>query len=162
MSEKFDVLEEYTEKDRYLIFLLEKEFYGIELEVVLEIICMQAITEIPQLPAFVKGIINLRGRIIPVIDMRLKLKKPEQPYNDRTCIIVLEFNEIVIGLIVDKVSDVEKLSENNIDFFEQSCRCFKNKYIKGIGKTQNKMCLILDYQKLLSEEEIEGLKELEC
>lgn len=101
--EQEDYIEEDTLKGRYLIFTLDKETYGVEIKYVTEIIGIQTITEIPELPEYVKGIINLRGKIIPVMDVRLRFKKEPKEYNDRTCIIVLDIRDLTIGLIVDRV-----------------------------------------------------------
>ena len=91
-------LEEDTQKGRYLTFGLGNEAYGIEIEHVTEIIGIQAITELPELPEYIRGIINLRGKIIPVMDVRLRFKKEFREYNDRTCIIVIDISGISIGL----------------------------------------------------------------
>src|SRR6056297_1474388 len=104
--------EEDTQKGKHLIFDLEGEYYGLDIRYVIEIIGMQKITMVPELPDYVKGIINLRGNIIPVIDVRKKFNKEEKDYTDRTCIIVIQVNEISIGLVVDKVSEVLTISEN--------------------------------------------------
>ena len=109
-----DIMEfEDTQKGRVLTFSLDKESYGIDIKYVIEIIGMQSITKIPELPDYIKGVINLRGKIIPVIDVRLKFKKEGKEYNDRTCIIVVDINGISIGLIVDSMLD------NNILYAEE-------------------------------------------
>ncbi|NLN46382.1 MAG: purine-binding chemotaxis protein CheW, partial [Clostridiaceae bacterium] len=92
-------VEEDTLKDKYLTFALGKDVYGIEIRHITEIIGIQHITEVPEVPSYVRGIINLRGRIVPVIDVRLKFGKAALPYNDRTCIIVVELEALVIGMI---------------------------------------------------------------
>ena len=152
-------LEEDTQKGKFLTFSLENEFYGIEIKYVIEIIGLQPITEVPELPEYIKGIINLRGKIIPVMDVRLRFKKPYREYNDRTCVIVIEINHISIGLIVDSVSEVLSIQEENIvpppDINKSG-----NKYIKGIGKVGNEVKLILNCDKLLSDNEIENLGNL--
>ncbi|NLM79860.1 MAG: purine-binding chemotaxis protein CheW, partial [Clostridiales bacterium] len=109
MSE-FLALEQIVDDDpqdgRYLTFSLDSECYGIEIKYVTEIIGIQPITEVPEMPEYIKGIINLRGRIIPVMDVRLRFKKPFREYDERTCIIVIEIRDIVLGLIIDRVSEV--------------------------------------------------------
>ncbi|MEN8908222.1 MAG: chemotaxis protein CheW, partial [Clostridiales bacterium] len=105
---------EDTQKDKYLTFQLDKESYGIEIKYVTEIIGIQKITEIPELPNFVKGIINLRGKIIPVIDVRLKFGKQYKEYNDRTSIVVIEIKDTLVGLIFDVVSEVLSIVDSNI------------------------------------------------
>jgi len=152
-------LEEDTQKGRFLTFSLDKESYGIEIKYVTEIIGMQAITEIPELPGYVKGIINLRGKIIPVIDVRLRFKKVPKEYNDRTCIIVIDINDVSIGLIVDSVSEVLTIPEEGIVEPPRMDKGFGNRYIKSIGKVGNDVKLLLDCEKILTEDEFEELSE---
>jgi purine-binding chemotaxis protein CheW len=155
--------EEDTQKDKYLIFSIGKQYYGIDIKYVIEIIGIEPITEVPELPNYVKGVINLRGKIIPVMDVRLKFKKEEKEYDDRTCIIVVEIGDICIGLIIDRVLEVANINENNISPPPKtsSNKENSNKYIKGIGKIQDEVRLLIDCQKLLEEEEIEELKDKE-
>lgn len=159
MEEALQV-EEDTQKDKYLTFFLGKEDYGIEIRFVTEIIGIQAITEVPELPDYVKGIINLRGKIIPVMDVRLRFKKESREYNDRTCVIVIDIREISIGLIVDTVSEVLSIAEQDIVPPPELSKGFHNRYIKGIGKVGNEVKLLLDCDKLLNDYEVEGLSAL--
>lgn len=152
-------MEEDTQKGRFLTFSLGKENYGIEIKYVTEIIGIQAITEIPELPEYVKGIINLRGKIIPVMDVRLRFKKEPREYNDRTCVIVIDIKDISIGLIVDSVSEVLSIAEQDIVEPPQMNKGFNNRYIKRIGKVGNDVKLLLDCEKLLTEDELEDLSE---
>lgn len=148
--------EEDTQKDKFLVFTLGNEFYGIEIKYVTEIIGIQPITEVPELPEYIRGIVNLRGKIIPVMDVRLRFRKIFREYNDRTCVIVIDIAGVSIGLIIDSVSEVLVIPENQIvvppDIGREG-----NKYIKGIGKNGNEVKLILDCEKLLNEDETEGL-----
>ena len=155
--------EEDTQKDKYLIFSIGNQSYGIDIEYVIEIIGIEPITEVPELPDYVKGVINLRGKIIPVMDVRLKFKKEPKEYDDRTCIIVVEISNISIGLIIDRVLDVVNIDEKNISPQPKtnSNKDNTNKYIKGIGKVQNEIRLLIDCYKLIEEEEIEELKNKE-
>ena len=143
-------LEDDTLKGRYLTFLLGNESYGIEVRYVTEIIGLQAITEIPELPEYVRGIINLRGKIIPVMDVRLRFKKEPKDYNDRTCVIVVDINDISIGLIVDTVSEVITILEDDIVEPPEMNKGFSNRYIKNIGKYGDEVKLLLDCGKLLT------------
>jgi purine-binding chemotaxis protein CheW len=152
-------VEQDTQKGRYLTFSLGKESYGIEINYVTEIIGIQAITELPELPEYVKGIINLRGKIIPVMDVRLRFKKEPKDYNDRTCIIVVDINNLLIGLIVDSVAEVITILEQDIVEPPQLNKGGNNKYIKEIGKVGNDVKLLLDCEKLLTQEELEDLSE---
>ena len=142
-----------TQKNKFLTFLLGKESYGIEIKYVSEIIGMQEITHVPQLPDYVKGIINLRGKIIPVMDVRLRFKLKAKEYSDRTCIIIIEISDILIGLIVDSVSEVITIPEQNIQEPPQMSKNANNRYIKGIGKIGDSVKLLLDCMKLISDED---------
>lgn len=153
-------MEEDTQKNRYLTFSLGKETYGIEIKYVTEIIGLQVITEIPELPKYIKGIINLRGKVIPVMDIRLRFKKEELEYNDRTCVIVVDINDISIGIIVDSVAEVLTIPEVDIVEPPQMNKGFNNRYIKSIGKVGESVKLLLDCEKLLNEDELEDLSEV--
>ncbi|WP_186431392.1 chemotaxis protein CheW [Clostridium sp. BSD9I1] len=153
-------MEEDTQKNRYLTFSLGKETYGIEIKYVTEIIGLQVITEIPELPKYIKGIINLRGKVIPVMDIRLRFKKEALEYNDRTCVIVVDINDISIGLIVDSVAEVLTIPEVDIVEPPQMKKGFNNRYIKSIGKVGESVKLLLDCEKLLNEDELEDLSEV--
>jgi purine-binding chemotaxis protein CheW len=153
-------LEEDTQKGRFLTFSVGKEEYGIEIKYVKEIIGIQDITEVPELPNYVKGIINLRGKIIPVMDVRLRFKKEPKEYNDRTCIVVIDIDEISIGLIVDNVSEVLTIEEENIVPPPDLKTGFHNRYVKGIGKVGSEVKLLLDCEKVLSDDEMDIFKEV--
>lgn len=152
---QIDVLElmeqEDTQKGKFLTFSMGSEMYGIEIQYVIEIIGIQAITEVPELPEYIKGIINLRGKIIPVMDVRLRFYKPFMEYNDRTCIIVIDIDDTYIGLIVDSVSEVLSIPEGEI-VDPPEVNKTGNRYIKGIGKVDNEMKLILDCYRLLDRD----------
>lgn len=161
-KEGFDIFsEEDTQKGKYLTFELGSESYGIGIEYVTEIIGILPITEVPELPDYMRGIMNLRGRIIPVMDMRLRFKKAFVPYGERTCIIVVDIAESSVGLIVDSVSEVTTISDENIVVKPMLSSGVSNQYIKGIGKIQNEVKLLLDCEKLLSVGDLEALESAE-
>lgn len=147
---------EDTQKGKYLTFSVGKEEYGIEIRHVTEIIGIQEITQVPELPDYLKGIINLRGKIIPVMDVRVRFKKEPKEYNDRTCIIVVDIEDIAVGLIVDHVAEVLVIGENDIVPPPDGKSGFHNRYVKGIGKVGNAVKLLLDCDKLLNDGEIEA------
>lgn len=148
-----EMLEEDTQKGRYLIFALDNELYGIEIRYITEIIGLQPITAVPELPKFICGIINLRGKIIPVMDVRLRFHKNFREYDDRTCVIIIDLLNLTMGMIVDSVEEVLSIPDSEIvDPSEVSMVI--NKYIKGIGKVDNEVKLLLDCSKLLSVEDI--------
>lgn len=149
-------IEEDTQKEKYLTFLLDSESYGIGINNVIEIIGIHPITLVPELPDYIKGIINLRGKIIPVMDVRLRFKKAFREYNDRTCIIVVDINDLSIGLIVDSVSEVLVIPDQDI-IPPPNLNKVNNKYIKGIGKIGKEVKLILDCDKLISDKEADIL-----
>lgn len=153
-------MEEDTLKGRYLTFTIGNECYGIEIKYVTEIIGMQEITEIPELPEYVKGIINLRGKIIPLMDIRLRFKKEPREYNDRTCVIVVDIKDLSLGLIVDSVAEVLTIPEEDIVEPPQMNKNINNRYIKNIGKVGSDVKLLLDCERLLTEGELEELSSL--
>lgn len=152
-------MDEDTQKGKFLTFSLGNEYYGLEISYVTEIIGIQPITEIPELPDYVKGIVNLRGKIVPVMDVRLRFKKAFREYNDRTCIIVIDIKDISIGLIVDSVSEVLTIPDSNI-VPPPDMKAAQNKYIKGIGKVESEIKLLLDCEKMLTDDEATNFNNL--
>lgn len=150
---------EDTQKDKFLTFNLGDESYGIEIMYVTEIIGIQPITEVPELPDYIRGIINLRGKIIPVMDVRIRFKKSTREYDDRTCVIVIDIRDISIGLIVDCVSEVVTIPETEIvpppDLNKSGSR-----YIKGIGKVGSDVKLILNCERMLNEDESDSISNI--
>lgn len=151
---------EDTQRGKFLAFSVGKEAYGIEIKFVTEIIGIQDITEVPELPDYVKGIINLRGKIIPVIDVRLRFKKEAKVYNDRTCIVVIDIKATSVGLIVDNVAEVITIEDSNIVPPPDIKTGFHNRYVRGIGKVGSEIKLLLDCDKLLNDEELDKITEL--
>jgi len=148
--------EEDSQKDKYLTFFIDDECYGIEIRYVTEIIGLQKITPVPEMPDFVRGIVNLRGKIIPVMDVRIRFNKPFQEYMERTCIIVIDVHELTVGLIVDSVAEVISIPSGDVvappDLNKRGDR-----FVMGIGKVGNEVKLLLDCEKLLTEQETEQL-----
>ena len=136
-------------ENMYLIFNVKEEAYGVSIGVVTEIVGMQRIVEVPDVPAYIKGVINLRGQVIPVMDVRLRFAMPEQAYDDRTVIIVLEDNDIKTGLIVDGVSDVQELVDEDVSPPPRKELSNDKGLIKGIGQTDDQVYFLLDVEKLL-------------
>ncbi|HWP80941.1 MAG TPA: chemotaxis protein CheW [Candidatus Acidoferrum sp.] len=146
--------EEDDMKGRFLTFQVDRELFGIELRNVMEIVGIQPITQMPEMPDYIKGIVNLRGKIIPVMDVRLRFGKSAIEYHDRTCIIVIDFDGISIGLIVDSVSEVLAIPDADIAEKPEIGSMRSRGYINNIGKIGERVILLLDCQKLLSEEEL--------
>jgi purine-binding chemotaxis protein CheW len=152
--------EEDTQKGKFLTFSLGNESYGIEIKFVTEIIGIQPVTEVPELPEYIRGIINLRGKIIPVMDVRLRFRKPFFEYNERTCIIVIDIKDISIGLIVDRVSEVLSIPDEDIAPPPDINKTAGNRFIKGIGKVENEVKLLLDCEMFLQEDEVIALENI--
>jgi len=152
-------MEEDTQKDRYLTFIIGSESYGIGVRYVTEITGMQPITGVPELPEYINGIINLRGQIIPVMDVRIRFKKEPKEYTDRTCIIIVNIEHLRMGLIVDRVSEVITIPEQDIVEPPQANLSAGSRYIHKIGKVGSDVTLLLDCKKLLTEEELEDISE---
>lgn len=152
--------EEDTQKGRFLTFSLGEESYGIEIRCVTEIIGIQPITQIPELPLYIKGIINLRGKIIPVMDVRLRFGKLFRDYNDRTCIIIIDIGNLSIGLIVDSVSEVISIPDSDIVMPPDMSQA-GGRYIKGIGKVGTAVKLLLDCDRLLNDNEVKSITNVE-
>jgi len=148
--------EEDSQRDKYLTFVVDGDTYGIEIRYVTEIIGLQKITPVPDMPAFVRGIINLRGKIIPVMDMRVRFNKPFREYMERTCIIVVDIRNLSIGLIVDSVAEVVNIPAGAVAPPPELTRR-GNRFIMGIGQAAGEVKLLLDCEKLLTEEETEQL-----
>jgi purine-binding chemotaxis protein CheW len=149
---------------KYLTFALGNEEYGLEILKVREIIGMMEITGVPQTPDYVKGIINLRGRVIPVIDLRLKFGLPPAEYTERTCIIVVEVRgetgAIQMGIVVDSVSEVLNIIGDDIEPTPTFGTRLQTQYILGIAKVKGRVKILLDIGKVLTDEEMLGLESM--
>lgn len=156
MEDYVDPYERDTQKGKYMTFKSGKEFFGLEIQYVNEIIQLQTITAIPETEDYIKGLINLRGKVIPVVDVRLRFKQPPFEYNDRTCIIVISVKSMMVGLIVEQIAEVVEIRDENILPPPTFGRVDKiqNKYVYGIGKVGDSVKLLLDPDKLLNDEDL--------
>ena len=148
-----------TEKEgKYLTFTLDKEEYGISILKIKEIIGMMTITPVPQTPRFVKGVINLRGKVIPVLDLRLRFGMEELDYSERTCIIVVEIagqsGTVLIGIVVDAVSEVLNIKGEDIEETPTFGTTLNTDYILGMAKMEGGVKILLDIDRVLTGEEI--------
>lgn len=156
-----------AQKDKFMTFRCGKESFAIEIKYVLEIIGIQSITAIPEVADYIKGLINLRGKIIPVIDVPIRFRQKSFDYTDRTCIIIINVKDTEVGLIIENIAEVVNIAEKDIlpppsigPSQEQK------KYIYGIGKVievvngveKESVKLLLDPEKLLKEEELTNLE----
>lgn len=151
------IFEDEIEKEQYMTFKCADEIYGISIKYVNEIIGLSQITKVPETEDYIIGLINLRGKIIPVIDVRIRFGKKPLEYNDRTCVIVIDVKSTVIGLIVDGIDEVVAFAEDEItpppsvSDLEKQAR----KYVFGIGKIDGNVKLLLDPDKLINDTEPE-------
>ena len=147
---------------KYLTFMLASEDYGIGILKIKEIIGMMPITSVPQTPSFVKGVVNLRGKVIPVVDLRLKFGMPAIDYTERTCIIVVEISgqtgAIKIGIVVDAVSEVLNIKGEDIANTPAFGSRVNIDYILGMAKTVGSVKILLDIDKVLSTQDIASLE----
>nr|WP_321399259.1 chemotaxis protein CheW [uncultured Desulfobacter sp.] len=147
---------------KYLTFSLESEEYGIGILKVKEIIGMLPITSVPRTPEFVKGVINLRGKVIPVIDLRSKFNMKSKSYNDRTCIIVVEIDAaestVLIGIVVDTVSEVLNIKEDEIEETPAFGTKLDTRYILGMAKQDGSVKILLNIDKVLSSNEMAAIQ----
>ncbi len=147
---------------KYLTFTLAEEEYGIGILKIKEIIGMMPITSVPQTPEFVKGVINLRGKVIPVIDLRLRFGMGEIDYTERTCIIVVEIDgqagTVLIGIVVDSVSEVLNVKGDDIADTPTFGTKLNTEYILGMAKMEGGVKILLDIDQVLSSEEIAALE----
>ena len=154
-----------SERDgKYLTFSLANEEYGIGILKVREIIGMLAITPVPQTPSFVKGVINLRGQVIPVVDLRLKFGMEELEYTERTSIIVVEVRgqtgNIPIGIVVDSVSEVVNIKGEDIEDTPTFGTRLDTDYILGMAKTEGGVKILLDIDRVLSASELGAMEDI--
>lgn len=160
LDDDMDEEMEDTQEDKYLTFVLNREEYGIEIKHVIEIIGIQNITSVPDMPHYIKGVINLRGKVIPVMDVRIRFNINEQAYNERTCIIVITVNEQLVGLIVDEVSEVLDIPKTSVEPSPRVNRGEGSKFVQGMGKVGDAVKILLSADKLLFEEDLEKIAAL--
>jgi len=147
---------------KYLTFQLGREEFAIQVLKVREIMGVQDITAVPQTPAHVKGVINLRGKVVPVVDLRLKFRLPEVEYTQRTCIIVVQVDfqgsVLLMGIVVDGVSEVLNLAAGDIEDTPEFGSGVVTPYLLGMAKSKGKVKILLDIDQVLSSQELQGLE----
>ncbi len=163
IREEEELLEEDTQKGKFMTFQTGKEFFGISISYINEIISMTPITAIPEVQDYIKGLINLRGKIIPVIDVRLRFKMEPLEYTDRTCIIVIEVKSMTIGLIVERIAEVDTIMDDDIvpppKLGNKDSE--QNKYVYGLARTGDSVKLLIDPEKLIKDEDIQVINDLQ-
>ena len=159
MQEMQNNIVEKTMKDRYLTFKIASEEYGLELAFVKEIIEMQPITKVPDMPSYIEGILNLRGNLIGVIDVRKRFSIPSKEHDEETCIIVIITEEYNLGIIVDAVYETVTIDSNNITAPPSAKLNYYNQFIRNIGTITNAqgesdVKLLIDMDKFLQQDVI--------
>lgn len=157
----FDDDDEDTQKDRFLSFKIAEEEYAVAVSCVIEVIGMQKITHVPDMPEFVKGVINLRGQVIPITDIRMRFGMETREYDDRTCIVVVNVQETFVGIVVDTVSDVLDMPEESISPPPKINQTPGSRYIEGLGKVGEDVKIILNVDKLLYEKEFSEIDKVQ-
>ncbi len=147
-------------ENKYLTFCAGKEEFAIPIRYITEIIGIQHITELPEMPDYLIGVINLRGQVIPVIDIRLRFNLEQKEYNDRTCIIIVQLHSNKVGLIVDSVSDVVDIPKELIDPPPKIRKGGRNRFISGLGKIDDNVKILINTNQLLFDEDLETLPEM--
>ncbi|HBL24003.1 MAG: chemotaxis protein CheW [Syntrophorhabdaceae bacterium] len=142
-------------------FKLGTEEFGVDILKVQEINKMMNITKIPNAPAFIEGVINLRGKIIPIVDLRKRLGFREQPYDKSTRIIVVELEGLVLGFIVDSVSEVLRIPENTIEPPPSMVAGIESEYIEGVGKLDDRLLILLELKKIFSSPERKDIENID-
>lgn len=153
--------EENVKKSKYMTFKSGNEHFGLDIQYVNEIIQIPSITAIPRTETYIKGLINLRGKIIPVIDVRLRFNQDPLKYDDRTCIIVVNVNAVTVGLIVEQIAEVIEIKEENILPPPKMGRVDRtdHKFVYGIARVGNSVKLLLDPDKLLNDEDVSAIEQ---
>jgi len=143
-----------SEDNGYLTFTLGHEEYGIDILTVQEIRGYDTVTTIANMPDFIKGVINLRGIIVPIVDMRIKFALGDVTYNDMTVVIILNVVDRVVGMVVDGVSDVISLSESQIKDAPEFGAVLDTQYLKGLGVIDDRMLILIDIENLMTSKEM--------
>ena len=136
------------------------EEFGVDILKVQEIILPMAITKVPKAPEFVEGVINLRGKVIPVIDLRRRFGLKSKTQDKYTRIIVIEINQMIVGFVVDSISEVLRIPANTVEPPPPVVAGLESEYISGVGKLEDRLLILLDLDRLLSREDVEALSQL--
>lgn len=154
-------MEETALENKLIVFELENEEYAISVQTVGSIERILPITRVPSTPKFVKGVINLRGVVTPVIDLKERLKNKETIFTEQTRIIIVHIEEITVGLIVDAANDVIDIREDQVEPPPEAVGTVAVDYINGVVKMDNRLFILLDLEKVLSKNELKELKTME-
>lgn len=145
---------------KYLSFELDSQIFAIPLEDIREINALSTITPIPKTPKFIEGVINLRGKVIPVWNLRTKLGMPQTQFNKETCVIITEINDKLTGMIVDKVKDVIELNADQISSRPEIGNNIDTRFVMGVAKIDDKVAVLMNTKIVLSHQEAETLTQI--
>ncbi|HRG48086.1 MAG TPA: chemotaxis protein CheW [Leptospiraceae bacterium] len=146
-----------TMEDLYIIFFIDGREYGIEIRYLIEIIAFQPVTFVPNLPKYVKGVLNLRGKIIPVLDVRTRFGMPSIDYTENTCILILNFNNLSASLIVDGVKEVLKIPKDSIEPSPGFEEANVERFVDSIGKSGDTLKILINVEKFIHEKDIKEI-----
>jgi purine-binding chemotaxis protein CheW len=151
-------MDEQTGSNQYLTFELDGEIFALEIAKVREVLDFTAVTRVPQMPAFMRGVINLRGSVVPVVDMRLKFGMPQADRTVNTCIIIIEIEldgeMVALGALADSVKEVVELEETDIEPAPRIGTRFNTEFIRGMGKRDDGFLILLEINRIFSSEEL--------
>jgi purine-binding chemotaxis protein CheW len=154
VMEKPNNLRTTSAAGEYLTFVLGAEEYGLEILKVQEIRGYDVVTQIANTPSFIKGVVNLRGKIVPIVDLRIRFNLGKVEYNEFTVVIILNLNGRVVGIVVDGVSDVMALKEEQIRDVPSLVTSIDTKYIVGLATVEHQMLILVDIEQLMSSQEM--------
>ena len=157
IEEEIDEDSQDTMEDLYIIFFIDGREYGIEIRYLIEIIAFQPVTFVPNLPKYVKGVLNLRGKIIPVLDVRTRFGMPSIDYTENTCILILNFNNLSASLIVDGVKEVLKITKDNIEPSPGFEEANVERFVDSIGKSGDTLKILINVEKFIHEKDIKEI-----
>lgn len=153
--------QEIEREGKFLTFYLDEEEYGLEILKVQEIIGLMPITRVPRTPQYVKGVVNLRGKVIPVVDLRLKFGMEQAETTELSCIIVVQTRSVLFGVLVDRVSEVVDLAAADVEDAPDFGVDVDTGYIMGMGNTGERVTILLDIDQVLADEELDALRSAE-
>ena len=157
IEEETDEDSQDTMEDLYIIFFIDGREYGIEIRYLIEIIAFQPVTFVPNLPKYVKGVLNLRGKIIPVLDVRTRFGMPSIDYTENTCILILNFNNLSASLIVDGVKEVLRITKDNIEPSPGFEEANVERFVDSIGKSGDTLKILINVEKFIHEKDIKEI-----
>lgn len=149
-----------TDETQLVTFKVDREEYGVHIMQVQEIIRLAAITRVPRAPSFVEGIMDLRGKVLPVVDLRKRFALPTKEHTENSRVVVVNIDDMTLGLIVDAISEVMRLPNGAIEPPPRIIAGIESRFLKGIGRLEKRLLILLDLDKVFSEDEVSGLSHM--